>query len=100
MFSVILLWPYEDDPILEHHAPPPPSPCQGTAFKEYEVEMILDSRMFHGRLEYIVCWKGHGAANDLWLPAKDVSGAREFHRQNPGAPQGISAATYMSLPFQ
>ena len=49
-------------------------------------------------------WKGYGAADDLWLPAKDVSGTRclvtEFHRQNPEAPQHISAAVYATLPFR
>ena len=49
-------------------------------------------------------WKGYGAADDLWLPAKDVSGVRhlvvEFHQQNPEAPQHILAAVYATLPFQ
>ena len=49
-------------------------------------------------------WKGYGAADDLWLPARDVSGARhlvvEFHWQNPEALQRISAAVYATLPFR
>jgi hypothetical protein len=64
----------------------------------------LDSRIFRGGLEYLVHWKGYGAADDLWLPARNVSGAKklvtEFHKQNPEAPQHISAAIYASLPFQ
>ena len=57
-------------------------------------------------LEYLVCWKGYGAAAGKWLPVRDDSGERrlvtEFHKWNPEAPQCISAA-YMpfspSSPF-
>ena len=70
----------------------------------YEVERILDSQVFCGRLEYLVCWKGYCTADDQWVPARGVSGARrlvaEFHKQNPEAPQCSSAALYAPLPFQ
>ena len=69
-----------------------------------EVEKILDSRVFRGRLEYLVRWKGYGAADDLWIPAKEAVGSKrritEFHKRNPEAPKRISAATYAALPFQ
>ena len=104
VFSVVLLHPYEEDPIVERHSLPPPPPIIQDGIQEYEVEKILDSRIFRGRLEYLVRWKGYGAAEDLWVPTQDVSGAkrlvREFHRLNPEAPQRISASLYASLPFQ
>ena len=86
VFSVVLLHPYEEDPVLEHHTPPPPPPpIIQDGVPEYEVERILDSQVFHGRLEYLVYWKGYGAADDQWAPARDVSGARrlvaEFHKR-------------------
>jgi len=34
--------------------------------QEYEVEKILDSQLFHGRVEYLVCWKGYGVEEDKW----------------------------------
>ena len=86
VFSVILLHPYEEDPVLEHHTPPPPPPIIRDGVPDYEVERILDSQVFRERLEYLVHWKGYGAADDQWVPAMDVSGARrlvaEFHKQN------------------
>ena len=104
VFSVNLLCPYEKDLIPERHAQPPPPPIIRDGVPEYEVERILDSRIHRGRLEYLVRWKGYGAADDLWLPARDVSGARrlvtEFHWQNPEAPQRIAAAVYATLPFR
>ena len=84
------------------HLPPPPVIQDGV--QELEVEKILDSWVFQGRLEYLVCWKGYGAANDLWIPAKEAAGAKrhiaEFHKQNPETPTCISAAVYAALPFR
>ena len=89
VFSVVLLRPHGEDPILEHQLPPPPLPVIRDGVQEYEVEKILDSQIFCGKLEYLVCWEGYGAADDLWVHAKDVSGARrlvtEFHKHNPEA---------------
>ena len=83
----------------------PPSPSTyKDGVQEFEVEKILDSQFFRGRLEYLVCWKGYGAADDLWIPAKEATGAKrriaEFHKQNPEAPKHISVAAYATLPFQ
>ena len=104
VFSVVLLRPYEKDAIPERHSSPPPPPIIQDGVPEYEVEKILDSRVFRGRLEYLVRWKGYGAADDLWIPAKDASGARkriaDFHRENPEAPRHISASIYATLPFR
>ena len=104
VFSVVLLWPYHQDPIPEWQTPPPPPPVIHDGIQEYEVEKILDSQSFRGRLEYLVHWKGYGAADDLWIPEKDVSSARrlvtEFYKQNPEASWCISATIHTSLPFQ
>ena len=82
---------------------PPPPPVIQDGVQEFEVEKILDSQVFRGRLEYLVHWKGYGAADDLWIPAKEAVGAKrriaEFHKQNPEAPKCISAAAYAALPF-
>ena len=70
----------------------------------FEVEKILDSQVFQGRLEYLVHVKGYGAADNLWIPEKEAVGAKrhiaEFHKQNPEAPKCISAAAYAALPFR
>ena len=76
VFSIVLLQPYHQDPIPEQKTLPPPTLiiCDGS--QEYEVEKILDSWLFRGKLGYLVCWKGYGAADDLWIPERDISGAR------------------------
>ena len=66
VFSVTLLHPYDDDPITERqerHLPPPP-PVVHDGIEEYEVEKILDSRIFRRKVEYLVCWKGYGVEED------------------------------------
>ena len=71
VFSVTLLRPYDNDPITkrqECHLPLPP-PVVHDSIKEYEVEKILNSRIFHRKVEYLVCWKGYGVEEDEWQPS-------------------------------
>src|SRR5882724_3049348 len=104
VFSVTLLRPYNVDTIVEQvqHDPPPP-PVIKDGVKEYEVERILDSRLFRGKLEYLVHWKGYGVEEDEWRPVEDVKGSRQliskFHHWNSEAPQHISTLNFSNLPF-
>ena len=68
VFSVTLLCPYDDDPIAEcQECHPPPLPLViHNGIEEYEVEKILDSQIFHGKVKYLVCWKGYGVEEDEW----------------------------------
>ena len=73
----------------EHHPPLPPLIiCD--SIKEYKVKKILNSRIFHGKVEYLVCWKGYGIEEDEWRPVHDVQGSRQlvakFHCTHPQAP--------------
>ena len=58
--------------------------------KEYEVEKILNSQILHGKVEYLVHWKGYGVEEDEWHPIRDVQGSKqliaEFHHTHPQAP--------------
>ena len=68
VFSVTLLRPYDDDPITERqecHLPPPPLVVRD-GIEEYEVKKILDSQIFHGKVEYLVHWKGYGVEEHEW----------------------------------
>jgi len=56
VFSVTLLMPYIQKDL------PPTVICDGV--EEYKVEHILDSWMFQGKLEYLVCWKGYSSEED------------------------------------
>ena len=68
VFSVTLLRPYNSDPIAEcqEHHPPPPPPVICDGVEEYEVEKILNSQIFHRKVEYLVRWKGYGVEEDEW----------------------------------
>src|SRR5467141_2673510 len=81
----------------------PPPPVVRDGVEEYKVECILDSRIFRGKLEYLIRSKGYGIEEDEWRPSDDVKCAKklvsEFHWQNPEAPQHISAIDFSKLPF-
>src|SRR6266481_5629894 len=93
VFSVTLLRPYAADPIpeWEESHPPPPPPIVRDGVKEYEVEKILDSHLFHRKIEYLVHWKGYGVKEDEWWPVQDIWGSKRlvatFHQAHPEAPQ-------------
>jgi len=80
IFSVTLLRPYKPNLIPEREKchPPPPPPVVRDGIEEYEVKKILDSRLFHGRVKYLVCWKGYGVEEDEWQPVQDVQGSNRL----------------------
>ena len=99
----MLLRPYSTNTISKCIQQDPPPPVIKDGVKEYEVEHILDSRVFRNKLEYLVCWKGYRVEEDEWRSAKDIKGMRqlvsEFHCRNPEVPQYISSLDFASLPF-
>ena len=68
VFSVMLLHPYDDDPIAKrqecHLLPLPPVVCDSV--EEYEVKKILDSWILHGKVKCLVHWKGYGIEAAKW----------------------------------
>ena len=84
--------------------PPPAPPIEVEGQEEFEVEQILDSRLFRGNLQYLVKWKDYGEEENSWEPATNVTHAQElvneFHRRHPNAPQRIRAAIFKDLPWQ
>lgn len=77
-------------------------PIEVDGEEEYEVEEILDSRIFRRQLQYLVRWKGYGPGDNSWEPAKNITADEiisEFHNKNPSAPRRLSAALFASLPW-
>lgn len=83
---------------------PPPAPVEIDHEEEFEVEDIVDSRLFRRQLQYLVRWKGYSAGDNSWEPAANLTNAKatinKFHRKFPNAVKKISASIFASLPWQ
>ena len=79
---------------------PPPVEIEGE-FK-YEVEQILNSRLYRGNLQYLVKWLGYTEEHNMWEPLSNITHAdeavKEFHCQYPAAPRHIQ--TLSSFQFR
>ncbi|TFY63254.1 hypothetical protein EVJ58_g3352, partial [Rhodofomes roseus] len=97
VFHVDRLSPYKGNDV-NGLLPQPPEPVVIDGEEEYEVETILDSRFFRRQLQYLVQWKGYGAGDNSWEPAKNLEHAQkevaEFHQKHPNAPRKINAALF------
>ena len=93
VFHVSLLEHASDDPLPGQQSPPPPAVVVDGQ-EEWEVERVLDSRLYHRRLQYLVKWRGYDAPT--WQPLEDlehaVEAVQEFHRLYPGRPRPPSLA--------
>ena len=89
VFHVSLLEPYVANRFPDRIQPPPP-PVVVDGEVEYEVNEILDSRVYRGKIQYLVDWKGYGPADRSWEPVENVQGNEQvqlFHQQYPGKPK-------------
>jgi hypothetical protein len=104
VFGTSRLTLYEEDSIPGRKHPPPPPPVIEGEAPEWEVEFIKDSRLFRGKLQFLVKWKGYPHEESTWEPAANMEHApkaiQEFYLKHPAAPRKISAITFSRLPFQ
>ncbi|KAI3058787.1 hypothetical protein CBS147353_10649 [Aspergillus niger] len=67
----------------------PSQVCNAGGEEEWEVEEVVASRVFRGRLQYQVRWKGY-EPDKTWYPAHGLKGApykvRDFHATCPHQP--------------
>ena len=69
----------------------------------YEVEEIINSRMWRRTLQFLVRWKGYGHEENSWLSDKDIDAPdliEEFYRAHPNAPRCISTITFSRMGFR
>jgi len=81
--------------LCRRNSPPPPIEINGE--EQYEVEEILDSHIYRGRLQYRIHWLGHEPEGDTWEPAHHISNAellvKQFHVTYPKKPGPANAAS-------
>ena len=89
VFHVSLLEPYSRNSIPNRISEPPPI-VEVEDHAEYEVNKILDSRIWHRKLQYLVDWKGYSPSDQSWEPAINLANSKElledFHQTYPEKP--------------
>jgi hypothetical protein len=87
VFNMVKLTLAAEDPISGRQWTLPPPPELVNEKEEYNVESVLNSRMFRQRLQYLVRWKGYGVEHNSWEYAENVENTpekvAEFHSKNP-----------------
>src|ERR1700722_10284844 len=99
VFNESSLTPFVPDSFPSQRKPDPPPPINVEGEEEYEVEELMDSKVVHGKIKYLVKWKGYPDKADwTWEPEEKIleDNRKEFHEKHSGAPQRIPAV----LPFQ
>ena len=88
VFHTNLLRLDPDDP-LPGQIQEPPLPIEIDGEEEYEVESVLDSRMYRKKLQYRVAWLGY-PPDSTWYDAENFENSpdliREFHAAYPNKP--------------
>ena len=57
--------------------PAPPPPVLINQEEEYEVEQVLDKKLVHHQLWYLIKWKGYPLHDATWEPLSNLENAKE-----------------------
>jgi deoxyuridine 5'-triphosphate nucleotidohydrolase len=96
VFHVVKLKPHVTNEIPERTPPKVPDPIVVDGHEEFEVEEIIDSRRYRGKIQYLVKWKNFPIEANSWEPSsimkEDVPEmVKKFHKDHPNA---ICAMTF------
>jgi len=103
VFSVVKLLRAPVDPIPGRRPAPPPDPVVVEGEPQYELEAVLDSRLYRHRLQFLVAWKGYGREENSWVDERDINAPQlinEFYRRHPAAPRRLRTVRFGQIPFQ
>jgi hypothetical protein len=86
VFHIGLLYPHKTDPI-KGRTPDPPPPIEVEGEEEYEIEELIDARIWRKQKQYLVKWKDYPDSDNSWEPLKNITHANdaitEFHARHP-----------------
>lgn len=88
VFHVSLLEKAKTNELPNRHQPNPP-PVLVNGQEEYLVHEILDSRIRHNHLQYLIDWEGYPPSERCWVDAVEVHAAgkvRQYHLKYPTKP--------------
>ena len=76
---------------IDNRVLPQPPPIIVDSNEEYEVDQILDSRIFRNKLQYKIKWKGYeDPSEDTWEAKENLKNAilltNQFHQEYPNKP--------------
>jgi hypothetical protein len=78
VFHVVKLRHHTPNPFPERPTlPPPPPPDIVDGIEEFVVEEIVDSRLFRGKLQFLVKWHGYPDSDRTWEPAANCNNSPE-----------------------
>ena len=75
VFHVSVLKPYQESEEFNCKVPPQPIIISESNEIEYEVEQILDKRLFHNKIQYLVKWIGYPLHDATWEPVENLKNA-------------------------
>ena len=103
VFNTVRLRPFIPDTIPGRVVDTRPPPVIIDDEPEYNIEYLKNSRIYRGKLQYLVKWEGYPHKKCTWEPVDALHRAgdaiTEFHRKHPSAPRKISALTFKGLKF-
>ena len=102
VINVLRVQPYKPPVAGQSSVPPEPIDVEGTP--KYEVEEILDYRLKHGKLEYLVKWSGYTDDYNTWEPEANCVNSpdiiADFYKKNPSAPRKLGPGAFAGLIFK
>ena len=102
VINVLWVWSYKPPVTGQSSVPPEPIDVEGTP--EYEVEEILNSRLKHEKLEYLVKWSGYADDYNTWEPEANCANSpniiSDFYKKNPSALHKLGAGAFTGLIFK
>lgn len=68
----------ESPPEFDHRTPPKPPPDIVDGTEEWEVEKVVDYKMFGRTPKWLVKWKGYSDDDSTWEPRRNLTNAKDI----------------------